>query len=225
MALLKKHSKILLYGLLISFIGSLPVGSLNLTACKVSVSGGANAALVFFMGVILVELLLVWGTLKGLTNMRFHKGQVVLFQIVGMVLLVYLAIDNFNATEFAGHSPGGSIQGLGSMQKSPFVLGILLSTVNPLQVPFWVGWNGFLLERKLLNHSPLATFAYLTGIGWGTLFGMALFVGLGTYFIDFLGAYAYVFSILLSAFYIGVALYLASLIYKNYLKPMFKTHV
>jgi len=60
-----KYFKIIVYGLLISFLGSLPLGTLNVTAFQIASTENLYAAIMFAIAVTLVELLAVKITLIG----------------------------------------------------------------------------------------------------------------------------------------------------------------
>ena len=51
--------KIFFTGMLVSFLGSLPLGTLNVAAMQISVSDGIRAAILFSLGSILAEIIYV----------------------------------------------------------------------------------------------------------------------------------------------------------------------
>ena len=51
--------KIFLTGMLVSFLGSLPLGTLNVAAMQISVSDGIYAAMLFSAGSLLAEIIYV----------------------------------------------------------------------------------------------------------------------------------------------------------------------
>jgi len=60
---MKQLVRVFVWGALISFLGSLPLGVLNVTAAQLSVENGISAAFVFATGVMIVELIYVFITL------------------------------------------------------------------------------------------------------------------------------------------------------------------
>lgn len=102
--------------------------------------------------------------------------------------------------------------------QSSFLLGLLLSGLNPLQIPFWVGWNSVLFERKTLNKKPGIYILYIMGIGIGTMAGLLIFIFSGRYIIQNIQQYNGVISFLMGLLYLSFSLYIFYLFYKNHLK-------
>jgi threonine/homoserine/homoserine lactone efflux protein len=57
-----------------------------------------------------------------------------------------------------------------------FLLGMALSAVNPLQIPFWFGWSTILFTKKLLLPQRVDYLIYVIGIGLGTFIGNGIFI-------------------------------------------------
>ncbi|MEO1011707.1 MAG: LysE family transporter, partial [Bacteroidota bacterium] len=139
-----KTIRIIGAGLLISWLGALPLGVLNITAFNVSATQGIGPAIFFAFAAISVELLYVrlslWGNRKWVLDEKW-VGPLLLF---GCLLLLFLAISSMlSASEIAiVHQKPGWV----GLMNSPILLGFLLSMTNPLQFPFWLTWNKVLLE-------------------------------------------------------------------------------
>ena len=68
--------------------------------------------------------------------------------------------------------------------KYPFWSGVFLSAIDPVKIPFWFMWSTFLMSNKtLLPKSGNYNF-YVTGIGFGSLFGFMVFIYGGAYLIN-----------------------------------------
>ena len=172
-----KHIKILISGLLISFLGSLPLGTLNTTAFQISASQSISQAIVFAFAVVLVELIVVYITLNYASKINFKSKLFSYILPVSIVLLVYLSISNFMSFDDAQHASKSSY--VFPLIKSSFLLGLLLSILNPMHVPFWMGWNSILIEKRKLNDKPGMYPSYISGIGLGTLGSLMIFVFAG----------------------------------------------
>ena len=57
-----------------------------------------------------------------------------------------------------------------------FWLGVMMSAVNPVQIPFWFGWSTVLFTRNILHPTESNYLTYIAGIGLGTLAGNCLFI-------------------------------------------------
>ncbi|HSB94722.1 MAG TPA: hypothetical protein VLC28_16475, partial [Flavitalea sp.] len=65
-----------------------------------------------------------------------------------------------------------------------FWLGVMLSAVNPVQIPFWFGWSTALFTKGILKPVPLYYNLYITGIGFGTFLGSLVFIFGGRLIVD-----------------------------------------
>jgi threonine/homoserine/homoserine lactone efflux protein len=75
---------------------------------------------------------------------------------------------------------------IGSVSTAPIarlLTGMLLSAINPLQIPFWFGWSTVLLRKKVLLPRNDHYNVYIAGIGLGTFAGNAVFIFGGRLFV------------------------------------------
>lgn len=207
------YAKVCFYGLLISFVGALPFGTLNLTAFDIAASQGLISAIWFAMAVVLVELSVVRITLYG--NERFHLGAKALKYILpfGIVFLLYLSLSSFMEMESVPVT--GSKADFSPQIKSTFALGLLLSTLNPLQFPFWLTWNKALDHKGVLKHSNSHYVSYMLGIGLGTLIGLGIFIVAGKFLFANYGHYHAITNLLMGLLYLGFSFYLMFLFIKK----------
>lgn|GEM_PF-590011 len=185
-----KHKALNLFlaGLVISFLGALPFGTLNLTAFKISVSGAPADALWFAFGAILVELLMVRLTLLRQFRIRLNRKWMLFILPSTILLLSFLAWNSFSSQ---GDSSAGTESFFNfSELRSAFLFGILLSFFNPLQIPFWMVWNTVLKQKKLLSNTRFKNFLYLGGIGLGTFIVFLLFIFAGSLIMEYYEPYS-----------------------------------
>ena len=206
--------KIFASGLIISFLGNLPFGVLNLTAFKIAASQNVNKAMVFVFAVILVELFVVAITLYGAGKINFDSKYFYFILPLGIGLLAYLSITSFEAA-FSKHFMEINSSYF-PVVNSTFTLGILLSMTNPMQFPFWMGWNRFLMNRKTLVKKPGIYPAYLVGIGFGSMAGFMVFILSGKILIQTYQEYHEIFSFSLGLAYLLIALFLTYKFYRKY---------
>ena len=69
-----------------------------------------------------------------------------------------------------------------------FLLGVSMSALNPVQIPFWFIWSTYLLSNNFLKGTALQFNIYTTGIGVGTLVGFAIFIFAGKWIVKKLNA-------------------------------------
>ena len=176
--------RILFIGLLISFLGALPLGTLNVLAARMAVDDGLGPAIWFSIGALLVEMAYVRLSLVAMDWLRRQQRWLRVLETGMIVVILLLAIGSFWAAAFP-QPHNNSIIGFISPAPIPRLLtGMLLSALNPLQIPFWFGWSAVLFSKKILQPRSTHYNAYITGIGLGTFAGNALFIFGGRYLLN-----------------------------------------
>jgi threonine/homoserine/homoserine lactone efflux protein len=203
---MNSHLKILSTGLLISFLGTLPLGTLNTTAFQISASRNMEQALMFSLAVILIEVLVVIITLIGGNRINYSSKIFSFIMPLAITLLLYLSVSNFaSANNVLANKPTSM---LFPLIKSAFLLGLVLSTLNPMHIPFWMGWNSILIARKSLNNSPGMYTSYVTGISIGSFAGFLVFIILGNLILESYQRYSFIIAFAMGILYLGFATYL-----------------
>ena len=64
-----------------------------------------------------------------------------------------------------------------------FVLGLTMSALNPLQIPFWFLWTSTLIQAKILPVAAIPFNAFTIGAGTGTLSGLAVYIHGGNWLV------------------------------------------
>jgi threonine/homoserine/homoserine lactone efflux protein len=137
--------KIFFTGMLVSFLGSLPLGTLNVAAMQISVSDGITAAMLFSAGSLTAEIVYVRLSLVAMDWVRKQEKIFKILEWVTLVIVVALAISSF----YAATHPSEQKNAILSQSTLPhFVLGLVMSAVNPVQIPFWFGLEHNLVYQK-----------------------------------------------------------------------------
>src|SRR3954469_9762274 len=176
---MKQLMKVFWWGALISFLGSLPLGVLNVTATQLSVNNGVSAAFGFAVGAMSVELVYVCITLRAMNWVSKRIKLFRLFEWVTTALILALAINSMIAA--VNMQKNSSI--VPAESAHAFFSGMLLSALNPLHIIFWFGWSTILIEKKILQTNKTNYNFYTIGIGLGTIAGFAVFIYGGSYII------------------------------------------
>ena len=164
--------RLLFTGMLISFLGTLPLGVLNVTALQLSIEYGLLSAFSFSLGALVVEMIYVRLSLLTIDWFLKKEGFFKWLQLTSIGILLILAVTTFLSAESSQTSVSSSI--IHSI--SPFLAGLLLSAINPAQIPFWFGWSSILFSKGALERKSSAYNSYIGGIGVGTFFGNAVFI-------------------------------------------------
>jgi threonine/homoserine/homoserine lactone efflux protein len=89
----------------------------------------------------------------------------------------------------------------------PFLLGLVMNVVNPLQIPFWVGWNTVLFSRKLLVPDWRLYTGYCLGVAIGLFGGTSVFIFGGQLIADTISRHQSLFSFAIGGVFALTALY------------------
>ena len=210
---MRKSLKVLIAGFLISFLGALPLGTLNLTAFDIAASQSVTSAIWFAIAVVLVELIVVRLAIYGNEKLTLTDRISNYLFPLGIILLLYLAIISFmDASQAIETGPKTTVL---PQIGSSFVLGLLLSALNPLHFPFWMTWTKVLSAKGILERSGKSYSFYIWGIGIGSMIALFIFIFLGKYVFSNYQDYSKVTNMLMGLLYLGFSLYLTFLLIKK----------
>ena len=168
-----QKTKNIFVGFLVSFIGSIPLGYLNIVGYDVFRKFGINETIFYLLGVISVEFFVIYFTLifanKLIENKKLLKF-IEAFSIVFMFLLAYIFFSSASK-ETANQSVLEKY-----VDYSPYVVGVILSCLNFIQIPFWTSWNLYLLNGKYIEVSNSRKYFYVLGTVLGTFCGMLVLI-------------------------------------------------
>ena len=173
--------KIFFWGLGISFLGSLPLGTLNVAAMQIGIQEGISNAVWFAIGSLLVEMAYVRLSLVGIDWVRKQAKLMKWMEWVTLAIIVALAAGSFIAAA-KGNGTAKNIMLNNHLHR--FFLGMLLCAINPVQIPFWFGWSTVLLNKNILQPGPVQYNIYIIGIGLGTLLGNGVFIFGGKWLVQ-----------------------------------------
>lgn len=162
-------------GLILSFIGSLPFGLINITTSKISIEKGVRAALWFALGASIIELLQAFISIsfaglliKGssLSN-AFGWFSFILFLMLGIYYLF------FNKTKAAKDNAK-------NLKKGRLIIsGISVSALNFMVFPYWIFYFTYLKKQAILSFEYPMQLVFALGVGSGTFLLLWLYAVLG----------------------------------------------
>ena len=208
--------KNIVVGFVVSFIGSLPLGYLNIVGVEILSELGLNQLIFYLFGVISIEAFVIYSTVifsNKLAESKKLMKFIDFFAVFFLLLIAYLfyaysdqAAQNHNYLERY-------------MQYSSFLIGVVLCGLNFLQIPFWLGWNLYLLNANYISLIRKLKFHYIFGTLVGTFFGMlAVIVLLESLSKKILDYSRVIIPIVIPLFFIGLAVYQSFKVYKKYFK-------
>ena len=100
---------------------------------------------------------------------------------------------------------------------SPFLIGIFLNCINFLQVPFWTGWNLYLINGNYISIVNKDRLYYIAGTLMGTFIGMlSLVMLLNTLAQNTTSFSKYVIPVVIPSFFVILAFVQMVKVYKKY---------
>jgi len=169
---MSKLPRIFLTGLFISFLGSLPLGTLNIAAMQIAITDGIQPAILFSLGSLTAEVVYVRLSLMAMDWVRKQQKLFRILEWVTLLIVVALAVSSF----YAAIHPKVQKNVILSSTLHRYFLGLIMSALNPVQIPFWFGWSTVLYTKNILLPKASNYNVYIIGIGLGTLLGNGVFI-------------------------------------------------
>ncbi len=167
--------------MLISFLGSLPLGTLNVAAMQIGIQESVKNAVYFSLGSLLVEMIYVRISLVGVDWIRRQEKLMKAMEWFTLINIIALATGSFMA---AASKAGDAKNVFLENDMHRFLLGMFMSAINPVQIPFWFGWSTVLFTKKILDPVKVHYNMYIVGIGLGTLAGNCVFIFGGKWLVQ-----------------------------------------
>lgn len=171
---------ILFMGFLVSFLGQLPLGNMSFTATQIGLQEGIKAAWRYAAGVALIEMVYLRFALSGMDWVVRHRTLFVALGWITFLMFLVLGIAAF-ITAKKQHAEKRALLLNNSVNR--FVLGISMSALNPVQIPFWFLWVSTFIQAKILPVNELSFNLFTVGAGSGTLGGLAVYIYGGNWLV------------------------------------------
>ena len=176
-----KLLKVFFWGMLISFLGCLPLGTINITAMQIGLQESVKNALHFSLGCLLVEMIYVRLSLIGINWIRRQTRLMRIMEWLTLSIIIALAIGSFIAATKGGGNEKNVVLN-NNMHR--FLLGMFMSSISPMQIPFWFGWSTILFQKGTLQPVKAQYNFYIIGIGLGTMMGNCVFIFGGRWIVQ-----------------------------------------
>jgi hypothetical protein len=212
-----KEIKNISVGFLVSFIGSIPLGYLNLIGLEIYSKSGLHNLIFFLFGIIFVESFVIYFTLlfaKQLVKNKKLMKIIDLFSVGFLFVLAFVFYSGFNHVTNRGNNLREYLM------YSPFVTGVILNCLNFLQVPFWTSWNLYLLNGKYITIKRKLKYYYIAGTLIGVFLGMfSLIIVLEAIFQKTNQFSKFILPVFIPLFFILLGSIQVFKVYKKYFKP------
>ncbi len=151
-------------GFIVALIGVFPPGLLNMTVAKISSKDGRTNALLFTFGTLIIVFL---QTLLALVFARYivkHNEIIVLLREIGLVAFTGLTVYFFWIAKAKKKKEKIKIKS----KRSRFFLGILLSSINFLPIPYYAFSSITLATFGYFHFHLVSIYAFVIGVVFGT---------------------------------------------------------
>ena len=160
--------------LLVSFIGVLPPGMLNMSAAKISLKEGHNRGFMFSIGVCLVVCLQTFMATVFAKYLSEHPDVTNILKRVALVIFILISVYFFVKAKKNTTTP--ELENSVQSKQSRLFQGILLSALNIFPIPFQayvittlVSFNWITLENTSIG-------AYIAGAAMGTSIALYIYI-------------------------------------------------
>jgi hypothetical protein len=195
----------------ISFIGSVPLGYLNVVGFEIFSHHGYARLLPYLLGVIAEEAIVIYLTLAFARKLSRGGKWVKTIEILSILFLLILAVY------FFVRQHDGEVKPPAYLNYSPFIAGAVLNAINFMQFPFWTGWNLYLLNAKWIVIHGKVKYLYILGALVGTFTGMLAFILALDYLAENIdGLTFYLMKVIIPLIFLGLAAWQSYKYYDKY---------
>lgn len=204
-------------GFSISFLGQLPLGNLNVLATQISVQESFKNAWLFSIAGAIVEIIYLRVALNSSGWIMQNK---MLFNYVSWFTVILFYTLGFISIRKAMKQTEPKSKGFLINNKiNRFLLGIMLSAVNPMQIPFWFFWGTYFIRNGLVKPTAIDFNIFTIGAGLGTLSGQAIYIHGGTWLIRKLKASHKILNIIMGVvFIISASVQVYKIFFESWIK-------
>jgi threonine/homoserine/homoserine lactone efflux protein len=155
-------------GAAFSFLGSIPPGTLNLSVLQLGLENKMGIAWRFALAVAIIEYPYTWLAIQFEYWITSNPLVIENFQLITAIVMTTIGIGNLVSAQ----KPSTLTE---KFQASGFRRGLILSILNPLALPFWIGVTAYL---KAQGWIALPTVLHLHSYVLGTSVGAFILLGL-----------------------------------------------
>jgi threonine/homoserine/homoserine lactone efflux protein len=146
-----------------SFIGSIPPGTVNLQMIQLGLERRMDIAWRFAIAAAIMEYPYAWLAIEFqnlITTSAFITDN---FKLLAAIVMIVLGVFNLRSAQ----NPGAFAK---KFNESGFRRGLVLSILNPMLLPFWIGMTAYLKSVNWIRLSSTAQVqSYLLGVTLGSL--------------------------------------------------------
>lgn len=163
------YAQVFIIGLIFSFLGSIPPGTLNVCVLQLGIEKKIAAALRFALAVSIVEYPYTWIAVQFEYWITSSPVVTENFQLITAIVMTVLGVFML----WTARKPSTfSVR----FNESGFRRGMILSILNPMAIPFWVGITAYLKAQGWIDLSTTGLLhTYVLGTAVGAMLLLTLF--------------------------------------------------
>ena len=150
-----------LIGFIISFVGSIPPGTLNLSVLQLGLEGKIKTALRFALAISIIEYPYAWIGVEFEHWITSNPSVVENFRLITAIVMTTLGVLSILQVK----NPPATTN---KFRESGFRRGIVLSILNPMAIPFWVAITAYFKAHGWIDLSTAGlvhTYVFATSLG------------------------------------------------------------
>jgi threonine/homoserine/homoserine lactone efflux protein len=161
--------QVFLLGTILSFIGSIPPGTLNLAVLQLGMEYKIKTALRFALAVAIIEYPYAWIAVVFEDWVTASPIIVDNFQLITAIVMTVIGVFSI----WSARKPSEfSVR----FNESGFRRGLILSILNPMAIPFWIAYTAFLKSQGWIDLStPWLVHSYVLGTSVGVMALLTVF--------------------------------------------------
>ncbi len=165
-----------LLGIVLSILGSIPFGTINVTVIESAISHGFRTALWVIFGAALIEFIQAAVALKFSGFITQHPLTEQILFWVSIPIFIGLGIFYLRQKKTEEKDVHGYDRSRG------FLKGVIVSSLNVLAIPYWIFYGTYLTTIKLIDTGYNSNILYFSfGVFTGTVLILMIFAKLGLY--------------------------------------------
>jgi len=156
-------------GFMVSFLGSLPLGTVNLAVIQTTVSINFRAGFYLALGATMIELIYSAIAIKFIAFLLQNPTVEIfiqLFCVPAFIILGFVYLRKEDNVE------GEEIKIVKRSQS--FLNGLFIGLINPLQIPFWIAYGSYLISEHYIDNDDFLLNVFIIGICSGTIVVLTL---------------------------------------------------
>ncbi|MEO1254697.1 MAG: LysE family transporter [Bacteroidota bacterium] len=155
----------LIVSFIVSYIGSIPPGTINVSVMQLSIQRKHRAAIFLAFAASAVEFIYAGITVQFHIFLNTNETIADYFRIITSIALIGLGLWNIFSKASASSIGNDSPKVTG---RHGFFRGVMLGILNPMTIPFWLAITTYLENDGWVRVIDLGFWMYLIGLSTGT---------------------------------------------------------